>query len=118
LVVVPCKSHVKTPARWACEPCQINFCIDCIDTPRPGKLPRCPVCDRDLSSLGSGNLVAPFWHRFGQMFFYPAHLTPLLLISTIVAMNYFFGGIANQGFQFALQAILFVVFIKYACLVL
>lgn len=115
---ITCKYHPQIPARWACEHCQINFCVSCAPAAKPGKLPRCPVCDRDLTSLGSGNIVKPFWQRLGQIFFYPMHVAPLLLIVTIVAINYFFGGIPNPLFQLALQAILFLVFFKFACLVL
>lgn len=118
MAVVTCKYHVKTPARWACEPCQINFCIDCIDSPAPGKLPRCPVCDRNLTSLGSGNLVTPYWHRLGQMFIYPLYPTPLVFMLVVLGLGYGFANIPIPIFNLLLLLILLVVVAKYAYVVL
>lgn len=114
MATVTCKYHVQTPARWACAHCQINFCVDCVAKPKQaGKSPHCPVCDKDLTSLGAGNVVVPFWYRLGKMFLYPAYLAPLILLLVITGSFYLFA-----FFPFPvgplLDVVLFVVFFKYA----
>lgn len=114
MATVTCKYHVQTPARWACEHCQINFCVDCVAKPKQAdKPPRCPVCDKDLTSLGAGNVVVPFWYRLGKMFLYPAYPAPLILMLVITGLFYLF-----VFFPFPigplLDLVLFVVFFKYA----
>jgi len=87
MAVVTCKYHPQIPARWRCDACQINFCPGCIKTPARS-IPDCPVCKRELKSLGSGNLIKPFWARLREFFLYPLHPAPLLVMFalSIVAM--------------------------------
>ena len=86
MAAVTCKYHTQTPARWRCDSCQINFCANCVKSVgnRP---PDCTVCKRELSSLGSANLIKPFWARLRNFFLYPLHLPSLfvLLILTVIA---------------------------------
>jgi hypothetical protein len=86
MAAVTCKYHTQTPARWRCESCQINFCPSCVKSigNRP---PDCPVCKRELSSLGSANLIKPFWARLREFFLYPLHAGPLIVmvLLTVVA---------------------------------
>jgi hypothetical protein len=109
-----CKYHPDTPARWACRHCQINFCTTCI----PGeddRLPECPVCHRQVESLGTGNVIKPFWQRLPAFFIYPAQIAPLLFILILAAIDLVLG---FTIFGILVQLILFVVFMKYAYVVL
>ncbi len=88
MAVVTCKYHPQTPARWRCESCQINFCPSCIKiTGR--RAPDCPVCKRELTSLGAGNLIRPFWTRLREFFLYPFHPTPLLVMFVLSVVAFF-----------------------------
>ena len=89
--VVNCKYHTSTPARWHCHHCQISFCPGCVTETKSGHAPGCPVCKRQLHSLGSENLVTPFWERLGGFFAYPAHPGPLLLILALSAITFLIG---------------------------
>jgi len=86
MAAVTCKYHTQTPARWRCESCQINFCPACIKAPAAG-VPPCPVCKQELTSLGSGNLIKPFWARLREFFLYPLHPAPLtvMLVLSVIA---------------------------------
>lgn len=79
MAVVTCKYHPQTPARWRCESCEINFCSGCVKGVAK-QIPDCPVCKRELSSLGSANLIKPFWARLREFFLYPLHPAPLLVM--------------------------------------
>lgn len=86
MAAVTCKYHTSTPALWRCEFCQINYCPGCVKQTSAGHAPACPVCKRELSSLGTGNLIKPFWSRLRSFFvypFYPGPLVVLLVLSII-----------------------------------
>jgi tetratricopeptide (TPR) repeat protein len=87
MAAVTCKYHTQTPARWRCDSCQINFCPSCIKSVgnRP---PDCPVCKGELSSLGVGNLIKPFWARLREFFLYPLHLAPLLVLCILALIAF------------------------------
>lgn len=87
MAVVTCKYHSQTPARWRCESCQINFCPGCINITGQ-RTPDCPVCKRELSSLGSANLIKPFWTRLRDFFLYPLHPAPLLVLCVLTAIAF------------------------------
>ncbi len=109
-----CKYHPDTPARWVCRQCQINFCRDCIDT-QGDTLSPCPVCGEALESLGSGNVIRPFWQRIPQFFLFPGHFTPLIFMLLIVVVNILLG---ESLFGFLVGLLLFIIFMKYAYVVL
>ncbi|HID50297.1 MAG TPA: hypothetical protein EYP40_11935, partial [Chromatiales bacterium] len=109
-----CKYHPDVPARWVCRHCQINFCTGCIEA-EEGRTPECPVCHRAVESLGSGNVILPFWQRLPAIFAYPARLAPLLFILVLAAINLLLG---PSIFGILIQLVLFVVFMKYAYMVL
>lgn len=124
MAVVTCKYHPQTPARWRCESCQINFCPSCIKLTGQ-RVPDCPVCKRELSSLGSANLIKPFWVRLRNFFLYPLYPGPLLVLCLLTAaafllmkvpgwhirMDYLFWSIP-RNYLFALPFLF--VFLKYA----
>ena len=105
-----CKYHPDVPARWSCEHCQIDFCKTCIKQENSRYLPDCPVCKRQLQSLGSGNLITPFWLRLGKFFLYPMQMYALLFISilTIIAVV-----ISGTFTGFLITVVLALVFMKY-----
>lgn len=109
-----CKYHPDVPARWVCRHCQINFCTGCIEAGE-GRTPECPVCHRAVESLGSGNVILPFWQRLPAIFAYPARLAPLLFILVLAAIDLLLG---PSIFGILIQLVLFVVFMKYAYMVL
>ncbi|MBI1422023.1 MAG: tetratricopeptide repeat protein [Gammaproteobacteria bacterium] len=79
MAVVTCKYHPQIPARWRCESCQINYCPSCI-TVNGQRAPDCPICKSELTSLGSANLIKPFWTRLREFFLYPLHPAPLMVM--------------------------------------
>lgn len=124
-----CKYHAQSPARWACHSCRINYCPSCVTTPTGKGGPQCPVCHKELDSLGADNLVNPFWTRFNDFFLYPLHSGPLLLLILLAVANYwimqFSGWYRTWDILFwriPRNAVFFVpvifVFIKYAATIL
>lgn len=105
-----CKYHPDIPARWSCEHCQIDFCKTCIKQDNPRYLPDCPVCQRQLLSLGSGNLITPFWLRLGKFFLYPMQMYALLFISILTVIAVFISGTFTG---FLITVVLGLVFMKY-----
>lgn len=110
-----CKYHPDTPARWVCRHCQINYCTNCVEAEQGQSAPHCPVCHRQAESLGTGNVIKPFWQRLPSFFAYPAHLSPLLFIFALTVANILIG---NTVFGFLIQLLMFIVFMKYAYVVL
>ncbi|MEJ2438386.1 MAG: B-box zinc finger protein [Gammaproteobacteria bacterium] len=87
MAAVTCKYHTQTPARWRCNSCQINFCPSCV-TATGDRPPDCPVCKRELTSLGSANLIKPFWTRLRHFFLYPLHPGPLLVMLFLTGASF------------------------------
>lgn len=113
--VIPCKYHPDRPARRACRACHINFCGSCAPAPAGRTAPVCPVCEAELTSLGAGNVITPFWQRLPRFFLYPANPTSLALIVLLSGLSalagiFFFG--------FLVQLVVIIVFAKYAYAVL
>lgn len=80
MAAVYCKYHTQTPAQWHCEQCAIDYCPACVTQASAARAPECPVCKRELQSLGASNLIKPFWLRLREFFLYPAHPAPLILM--------------------------------------
>ena len=110
-----CKYHPAVPARWVCRHCQIDYCSSCTPKPENKLKPECPVCHRDLDSLGAGNMIEPFWHRIPQFFIYPAHLPTMIVMVALVLISLLVSG-SIMGFL--LQLAMGIVFLKYAYVVL
>ena len=122
---VTCKYHTQTPAQWHCQHCQISYCPSCVTQINPHHAPECPVCKRELNSLGAANLIQPYWLRLRQFFIYPAHPAPLLLLlilSLLVFLLRLVPGWQNEYailfWTFPRNALLLlpllIVFLKYA----
>ncbi|VAX12649.1 hypothetical protein MNBD_GAMMA24-187 [hydrothermal vent metagenome] len=91
----------------------MDFCQQCIDVVTD-KNPACPVCGRMISAPSISSF-APFWERISLFFLYPFHLPPLLLILTLVIVNFIVSG---NMLGFLVQMLIFVVFTKYAHVVM
>lgn len=124
MAAVTCKYHPQTPARWRCDSCQINFCLNCIKHAGP-RQPDCPVCKRELTSLGTSNVIKPFWARLREFFLYPLHLAPLLVMVILSLVAFLLVHLPGWGYRIdfmfwriprnLLFALPFVfVFLKYA----
>lgn len=87
MAAVTCKYHTQTPARWRCDSCQINFCPSCVKL-TGNRPPDCPVCKRELTSLGAANMIKPFWSRLRQFFLYPLHAGPLIVILGLTLVSF------------------------------
>lgn len=112
---VNCKYHTDIPARWACRKCQINYCKACIKDDGHGRDPHCPVCRQQLESLGSANLITPFWQRLGKFFLYPLDPQATLFLVVLTVLTLMLSG----GFMgFLLYLVISIVFIKYCYAVL
>lgn len=112
---VYCKYHPDSPARWHCQPCQVNFCSTCISPDKEGEAPACPICGQRTTSLGAGNLIQPFWQRIPRFFLYPAHTGPLLFVLALSALS----ALASESLVGMLFILMInVVFLKYAFVVL
>lgn len=105
-----CKYHPDVPARWECRHCQINFCKTCIPQQDERYTPSCPVCQRQLFSLGSGNLVTPFWKRLGKFFLYPLRLNSLLFIGLLTIIGVI---LSTSLIGLLFTIVLLFVFLKY-----
>ncbi len=114
-----CKYHTDVPARWACNHCLINFCKNCIQAVN-GEAPVCPVCGKTATSLGAGNLIRPFWQRIHQFFLYPLQFPPLLFMLLLTVISVIFNKLPADKMPFGIliEIALFMLFIKYAYVVL
>ncbi len=114
-----CKYHADVPARWACSHCMINFCKSCIQAGN-GEVPVCPVCGQQAESLGAGNLIRPFWQRIHQFFLYPLQFPPLLFMLLLTVISMIFNKLPADKMPFGIliEIAMFMLFIKYAYVVL
>jgi len=118
---VNCKYHTSTPARWTCHRCRISFCPSCVAESGSGHAPDCPVCKRQLQSLGSENLVTPFWSRLREFFIYPGHPGPLLLLVALTAVIFLIGQVPaawSVTFDIAIWRIELIYFFLFPFIVL
>jgi hypothetical protein len=82
-----CKYHPLSPATYACHNCEITCCDVCVDDENRSQTVNCFLCDRSLTSLGSSNMVTPFWRRLDESFKYPLKLETILLIVGIAILS-------------------------------
>lgn len=54
----------------------------------PRYSPECPVCQHQLDSLGSSNLIKPFWLRFREFFLYPLYPSPVLVMLALAVLAF------------------------------
>lgn len=112
---ISCKYHPKSPARWSCTTCHINYCKSCIPQEDTARGTYCPVCNNKLQSIGASNSIKPFWMISGKFFLYPLHLYPLsFLIILTILYSQFDPTLMGKLMQFVLG----IVFMKYTYAVL
>ncbi len=100
-----CQYHPTTPAHWHCDACGRVLCPQCVDTRDMGDYHRgekrhlCPNCNQQVTWLGVGNIIDPFWRRIPRFFLYPLKTRPLLLmlILSMVAALFKIGGWLNES---------------------
>jgi tetratricopeptide (TPR) repeat protein len=114
-----CKYHPDIPASWVCHYCQINFCKNCIQV-EYDEIPACPVCGQQAHSLGTGNLIQPFWQRIPQFFRYPFQFPPLLFMLLLTVLSILVNKVPVDIMPFGIliELAMVMLFIKYAYVVL
>ncbi len=107
---IVCKYHPLIPARWACAPCQINFCPACVKT-AGSQEPSCAVCNSTLASL-AGNAITPFWQRIPRFYLYPINPSALIYMLILSVATSLF---ADPGlFSVLMQLVVSALFVRYA----
>lgn len=91
----------------------MDFCHKCVDVSTDENAD-CPVCGRQMQVCDMRS-IPPLWNRISHFFLYPLYFPPLLLMLTLVAVNIIVSG-SMPGFL--VQMLLFVVFTKYAYVVM
>ena len=125
MTAVTCKYHTQNPASWHCDSCQISYCLKCVKQDNLNLEPDCPVCKRQLRSLGVGNLIKPYWLRLREFFIYPAYPAPLALLVILTLLIFLMRLVPGWQHEFEIlfwrvprNALLLlpvmVVFLKYA----
>ncbi|VAW94588.1 hypothetical protein MNBD_GAMMA22-2419 [hydrothermal vent metagenome] len=84
---IVCKYHNERPAKWFCEPCQINFCSSCIPRRAIYADVKCPVCHNDVQALAAENSIESFWNRLPFFFLYPIKFSSLLFLFLLSLMS-------------------------------
>ncbi len=84
---IVCKYHNERPAKWYCEPCQINFCSSCIPRRAIYAAVKCPICHQDVEALAAENSIESFWNRLPLFFLYPIKFSSLLFLLLLSLMS-------------------------------
>lgn len=106
-----CKYHPDIAARWHCDQCQHDLCINCA---REGEYQRkvCPKCGSILQPIKAQSFITPFWLNGLNFLLYPLQGSAVFfvviwaLLFTIIQ----FGGIM----AIPATIILTFIFIRYA----
>jgi flagellar biosynthesis regulator FlbT len=88
MATIRCKYHPLAAARWYCDSCQVNLCPQC--TKRlgpPENIQACHSCGEELSSLGLGNAIPPFWGRIPRFFLYPIKPDALMYLGMLSLLS-------------------------------
>lgn len=113
---IACQYHPYYPARWSCKSCDIELCGSCVKKDLARNLARCPLCNAALRQVAARNFIVPFWRRIGKFFRYPLHSAPLTFI---IGLTVIFAALNYLGLVgWVLQALVLLVFVKYAMEVL
>jgi len=81
-----CKYHPLEPGTYFCISCETNSCDHCVDDSRYNPVPRCFQCNRQLETLGPGN-IEPFWRRLQQSFKYPLATQSMVFILALSVLS-------------------------------
>jgi hypothetical protein len=80
-----CRYHSDHQARWQCESCQLDLCLEC--RPFAERLPdpvHCPLCNQVMQDLEIG---APFWTRPHRLLAYPSTRIILALLAALAVIS-------------------------------
>lgn len=89
-----CDYHSGNPAGWECDECCKAYCDKCIVLrEEPGKYypPRCPLCEKELEFLGTGQHARPFWTVAPIFFSYPLRGSGIALLASSAALGLVIG---------------------------
>lgn len=110
--VACCKSHPRTPARYACPQCHYRFCDLCVTTRHSGGGARiyCRACGVECASLQvrpapTAAREAGLARRLGGAFLYPFRGDGLILLGT-GTFFYWVLGVARQAAMFSLLGLI------------
>lgn len=78
---IKCKYHPDVPARWHCPTCAVQMCASCVKPALGRGSPTCHACQGQVSSLGVGNTIPPFWERVPHFFTYPMKADALVYLA-------------------------------------
>ncbi len=88
MATIHCKYHPQAAARWYCDSCQVNLCPQCTKSlGPPNNIQACHACGEELSSLGLGNAIPPFWGRIPQFFLYPIKTDALMYLGMLSLLS-------------------------------
>ena len=113
-----CNYHPEAPASWDCPGCGRFLCDACVvhrQEKQYGVEKRfhlCPKCNREVSWLGVGSQLEPFWKRMPGFFLYPFLPRPLLLNTLLCIITLFVTGNSLTGMLIRLAV--WGVWLKYA----
>ena len=119
---VNCSYHPGVQAAHTCPKCGANFCSSCIikkEGEYHGLIKNfflCPQCNIYTQKIAGAYSIEPFWKRFPQIFAYPLHVRPLILILVISLIQTFLA--YSSIFIFFIQFICFGIVVTYANIVL
>ncbi len=109
-----CEYHSGSPATWECEECSKAYCGKCVVLrEEPGKYypPRCPLCQKELEFLGTGQHAKPFWTVAPMLFTYPFRGSGIPMLAVAGGLGY----ISGTGlFTLPLLLLLLALIIRYA----
>ncbi len=91
----------------------MDFCHQCLNSSTDEDA-ACPVCGEMMPAQGIRS-IAPLWSRISRFFLYPLHLPPLLLMLALLTVNFI---VSANILGFLVQMLIFVVFTKYAHVVM
>ncbi|WP_444940144.1 hypothetical protein ACJJI3_14840 [Microbulbifer sp. ZKSA004] len=83
-----CHYHTSKTASWQCQPCNRQFCGECIpgsSTNYHGQGPECPLCRDSLEYIGASNNAKPFWQMGLFYFLYAFKPGPLTIMAVAAA---------------------------------
>ncbi|MEM8766848.1 MAG: hypothetical protein AAGE43_05360, partial [Pseudomonadota bacterium] len=109
-----CDYHSAAPATWECEDCSKSYCGKCVVLrEEPGKYypPRCPLCEKELEFLGTGQHAKPFWTVAPMLFTYPFRGSGIPMLAVAGGLGYLSG---TGLFTLPLLFLLLALIIRYA----
>jgi tetratricopeptide (TPR) repeat protein len=87
---LPCHYFPELPARWYCPSCDRNYSAACLKE-KPSYEDEdnnhCPICHKNVNSLGVANTIRPFWELLPVFFKYPLKSDALIYLISISLLS-------------------------------